>query len=49
MRLSRLGYADHPLSWLASIVYVAQLVFQPLSSFALVKLPVGKWVTKILF
>jgi hypothetical protein len=31
-------------SWLSSIVYLAQLVFQPLSSYALVKLPVGKWV-----
>ncbi|KIM81601.1 hypothetical protein PILCRDRAFT_821381 [Piloderma croceum F 1598] len=36
-------------SWLASIVYVAQLVFQPLSSFALVKFPVGKWVSFNLF
>ncbi|EJU03257.1 MFS general substrate transporter [Dacryopinax primogenitus] len=31
-------------AWLTSIVYVAQLVFQPLSSYALVKFPVGKWV-----
>ncbi len=31
-------------SWLSSIVYVAQLVFQPLSSYAIVRLPVGKWV-----
>ena len=31
-------------SWLSSIVYLAQLVFQPLSSYALVRLPVGKWV-----
>ena len=31
-------------SWLTSIVYVAQLVFQPLSSFALIRFPVGKWV-----
>ncbi len=30
-------------SWLGSIVYVAQLVFQPLVSFLLVKLPIGKF------
>ncbi len=32
-------------SWLSSVVYVSQLVFQPLSSYALVRLPVGKWVS----
>jgi hypothetical protein len=32
-------------SWLSSIIYLAQLVVQPISSFALVKLPLGKWVT----
>ncbi|KAJ9092845.1 hypothetical protein QFC19_008569 [Naganishia cerealis] len=31
-------------SWLSSIVYLAQLGFQPLSSFALVKFPVKWWV-----
>ncbi|KAL5526554.1 hypothetical protein ACEPAF_8278 [Sanghuangporus sanghuang] len=31
-------------SWLSSIVYVAQLVFQPLSSYGIVRLPVGKWI-----
>lgn len=31
-------------SWLSSVVYLAQLVFQPLSSYAIVRLPVGKWV-----
>jgi hypothetical protein len=30
-------------SWLGSIVYVAQLVFQPLVAFLLVKLPIGKF------
>ena len=30
-------------SWLGSIVYVAQLVFQPLIAFLLVKLPIGKF------
>ncbi|KZT60604.1 MFS general substrate transporter [Calocera cornea HHB12733] len=38
------GLVGNQYAWLTSIVYVAQLVFQPLSSFALVKLPVGKWV-----
>lgn len=32
-------------SWLSSIIYLAQLVVQPISSFALVKLPLAKWVT----
>ena len=31
-------------SWLSSVVYLAQLILQPLSSYALVRLPVGKWV-----
>src|SRR4051794_9482516 len=30
-------------SWLGSIVYVAQLVFQPLIAYLLVKLPIGKF------
>ncbi|KAF2756557.1 MFS general substrate transporter [Pseudovirgaria hyperparasitica] len=32
-------------SWLGSIVYVAQLVFQPIISFLLVKLPIGKFIS----
>ena len=31
-------------SWLTSVVYLAQLVFQPLSSYALIALPVKYWV-----
>ncbi|KAG9098534.1 hypothetical protein FRC06_006241 [Ceratobasidium sp. 370] len=31
-------------SWLGSIVYVAQLVWQPVSSYLLVRLPVGKYL-----
>ncbi|RSH80114.1 hypothetical protein EHS25_007316 [Saitozyma podzolica] len=31
-------------SWLSSIVYFAQLVFQPLSVYALVKFPVNRWI-----
>ncbi|THH31740.1 hypothetical protein EUX98_g2458 [Antrodiella citrinella] len=31
-------------SWLGSIVYVAQLVWQPVSSYLLVRLPVAKWL-----
>lgn len=30
-------------SWLGSIVYIAQLVMQPLVAFFLVKLPIGKY------
>ncbi len=36
-------------SWLGSIVYVAQLVFQPLIAFALVKLPIGKFAGTVSF
>lgn len=32
-------------SWLSSVVYLAQLIFQPLSSYAIVCFPVGKWVS----
>jgi hypothetical protein len=32
-------------SWLGSIVYVAQLVMQPLISFMLVKVPIGKFIS----
>jgi hypothetical protein len=31
-------------SWLSSIVYIAQLVCQPLSSYALIVFPVKYWV-----
>lgn len=31
-------------SWLGSIVYVAQLIWQPVSSYFLVRLPVAKWL-----
>jgi MFS family permease len=31
-------------SWLTSVVYIAQLVFQPLSSYALIAFPVKYWV-----
>jgi hypothetical protein len=30
-------------SWLTSIVYIAQLIWQPMSSYLLVKLPVAKY------
>ena len=36
-------------SWLGSIVYVAQLIFQPLIAFALVKLPIGKFAGTVNF
>lgn len=42
--VSEAGLVGTQYSWLSSVVYVAQLVFQPLSSYALVRLPVGKWV-----
>lgn len=36
-------------SWLGSIVYVAQLVMQPLVAFLLVKLPMGKFISAMVF
>ena len=36
-------------SWLGSIVYIAQLVMQPLISFMLVKLPIGKFTGVMVF
>ena len=31
-------------SWLTSIIYLVQLVVQPISAYALVRLPLAKWV-----
>ncbi|EFY94920.1 MFS transporter [Metarhizium robertsii] len=36
-------------SWLGSIVYLAQLVFQPLVAYSLVKFPVGKFSATMVF
>lgn len=36
-------------SWLGSIVYVAQLVMQPLVSVLLVKVPIGKFISVMVF
>jgi hypothetical protein len=36
-------------SWLGSIVYVAQLVAQPLVAWCLVRLPLGKWLAATVF
>ncbi|CAE7089673.1 unnamed protein product [Rhizoctonia solani] len=38
------GLVGSQYSWLGSIVYVAQLIWQPISSYFLVKLPVGKYL-----
>ncbi|KAM0271394.1 hypothetical protein ACHAQH_009116 [Verticillium albo-atrum] len=32
-------------SWLGSIVYIAQLVFQPLVAYSLVRFPIGKFIS----
>lgn len=37
------GLQGQDLSWLGSIVYIAQLVMQPLVAYFLVKLPIGKF------
>lgn len=39
------GLVGAQYAWLTSIVYLTQLVWQPLSAFALVRFPMGKWVT----
>lgn len=36
-------------SWLGSIVYVAQLVMQPLVAFMLVRIPMGKFISVMVF
>ncbi|KAJ2969406.1 hypothetical protein NQ176_g8679 [Zarea fungicola] len=36
-------------SWLGSVVYVAQLVFQPLVAYSLVKFPLGKFISIMVF
>lgn len=36
-------------SWLGSVVYVAQLVFQPLVAYSLVRFPLGKFITIMVF
>ena len=36
-------------SWLAAIVYVAQLVWQPLIAYILVRLPIGKFCATMVF
>jgi hypothetical protein len=44
---AHLGGQDY--SWLGSIVYVAQLVMQPLIAYVLVKLPTGKFAGTMVF
>lgn len=36
-------------SWLTSLLYIAQLAFQPLSSFVLVRFPIKYWILLNLF
>lgn len=36
-------------SWLGSVVYVAQLVFQPLIAYMLVRFPIGKFIAVMVF
>lgn len=40
---------DNQFSWLGSIVYVAQLVFQPLIAYLLVRFPIGKFIATMVF
>jgi MFS family permease len=43
------GLVNNQFSWLGSIVYVAQLVFQPLVAYSLVRFPVGKFISTMVF
>jgi hypothetical protein len=43
------GLVGTQYAWLTSIIYLSQLVVQPLSSFALVRFPLAKWVTVNVF
>lgn len=40
---------DDQYSWLGAIVYVAQLVWQPVVAYFLVKLPTGKFIATMVF
>lgn len=42
--ISATGLHGTQYSWLTSVVYLAQLIFQPLSSYALIAFPVKYWV-----
>lgn len=41
------GLVGHQYSWLGAVVYLAQLVAQPLIAYLLVKLPLGKFLAVI--
>ena len=43
------GLKGDQYSWLGAIVYLAQLVFQPLVAYFLVTLPMGKFVAFVVF
>jgi MFS family permease len=47
--ISDAGLKGDQYSWLGSVVYVAQLVFQPLVAYILVKFPVGKFLAFMVF
>ena len=41
------GLVGHQYSWLGAVVYLAQLIAQPLIAYLLVKLPLGKFLAVI--
>lgn len=43
------GLVGDQFSWLGSVVYVAQLVFQPAVAYVLVRFPVGKFAATMVF
>lgn len=43
------GLEGNEFSWLGSVVYIAQLVFQPLVAYTLVRFPIGKFLSVMVF
>ncbi|KAL2105122.1 hypothetical protein VUR80DRAFT_8946 [Thermomyces stellatus] len=43
------GLVGDQFSWLGSVVYLAQLVFQPLVAYSLVRFPIGKFSATMVF
>ena len=41
------GLVGHQYSWLGAVVYLAQLISQPLIAYLLVKMPLGKFLAVI--
>ncbi|EGX93553.1 allantoate permease [Cordyceps militaris CM01] len=47
--LADTGLQGDEFSWLGSVVYVAQLVFQPVVAYSLVRFPLGRFISVMVF